>query len=88
MWDKEQTPETADTKQEGIHQDLQENHWTGDCEANCQMYCWVAKNQDLDIMDGSAPSEVEKRLHTRVRGGNVRALATMNIGRKKGKEEV
>jgi hypothetical protein len=41
QWDKEPRPETAATKQEGIHQDLQENHWTGDHEANCQIYCRV-----------------------------------------------
>jgi hypothetical protein len=59
-WDKEQTPETAATKQKGIHQDLQENHWTTDCKVNYQIYCWVAKDQGLDIVEGSAPSETEK----------------------------
>jgi hypothetical protein len=45
QWHKELRPETAATKQEGIHQDLQENHWTGDHKVNCQIYYRVAKNK-------------------------------------------
>jgi hypothetical protein len=45
-WDKEQMPEIAATKQKGIHQDLQENHWTGDRKANYQIFCWVVDNQE------------------------------------------
>jgi hypothetical protein len=59
-WDKTPRPETAATKQEGIHQDLQENYWTGDRETNCHIYCWVADNQGLDLVEGSIPSEIEE----------------------------
>jgi hypothetical protein len=53
--------ETAVIKQEGIHQELHENHCTGNCEANFQIFCWVTSNQGLDLVEGSAPSEAEKR---------------------------
>jgi hypothetical protein len=36
----------------GQPENLQEVHWTGNCEANCQMYCWATKNQRLDLVEG------------------------------------
>jgi hypothetical protein len=78
-WDKKPSPEIAATKQEGIHQDLHENHWTGDCEANCQIVCWVADSQELNVVKGSAPSEMEEEsTHAfGIRGTrNMGALAT------------
>jgi hypothetical protein len=66
-------------KQEAIHRDLQESYWTGDSEVNCQIFCWVADNQELDVVEGSAPSEMdEESTHGfGIRGaGNVGALAT------------
>jgi hypothetical protein len=68
-------------KQEGIHQDIQDNHWAGDREANSQIFCWIMKNYELDTVEGLAPSEMEKG-PTRsfsVRGaGNVGAPATLD----------
>jgi hypothetical protein len=49
------------TKQEGIHQDLKVNHWTGERKANYQIFCWVAKDHRLDIVEGSAPTEMEEK---------------------------
>jgi hypothetical protein len=46
-------------KQEGIHQDLQENHGAGDREMNNQILCQVAKDQELDVKEGSAPSKTK-----------------------------
>jgi hypothetical protein len=40
-WDKEPRSETAATKPKGVHQDLQEDHWTGDRKANCQISCCI-----------------------------------------------
>jgi hypothetical protein len=31
----------ATAKQERIWRDFYEKHWTGDCEANDKIYCWV-----------------------------------------------
>jgi hypothetical protein len=52
IWDKEQTPETATTKQEGIQKNLHENHWTGDHKVNCHVFCWVTNNEGLDLERG------------------------------------
>jgi hypothetical protein len=54
---KEPRPVTAATKQGGIHQDHQELHWTGDCEANCHIYSWVAESQGLDLVEGLGGGE-------------------------------
>jgi hypothetical protein len=59
-WYKEPRPDIAATKQKGIHQDLQKNHWTADCEVNCQFYCWVAKDQGLAVVEGSAIYEKKR----------------------------
>jgi hypothetical protein len=63
-WDKEQKPATAVMKQEGNRQDLQENHWTGYRKGNCQIYCWVAKDHELAVVEGSAPTEMEEPTST------------------------
>jgi hypothetical protein len=93
LWHKEQTPEIAATKQEGILQDLQENCWIGDHKVNCQIFCWVAYTQGLDLVEGSTPSEVEKEAAHGVRAGNVGALATLGsftptIGKKKDRKRL
>jgi hypothetical protein len=51
-WNKEQRPETAASEQEGIHQDRQENHWTGDRKTNCQISCRITESQGLDNVEG------------------------------------
>lgn len=88
--DKELRPETAPTKSEGIHQALQENHWTGDHEVNCQIYGWVADNQGLDLVEGLTASKMEEPpCSFSVRGaGKVGTLETwygfgLNIGKEK-----
>jgi hypothetical protein len=63
-----------------IQQDLQENHWDGDHKTNRQIFCQDVRNQGLDIVEGSAPSETEEEpTHSfSLRGtGNVGALATL-----------
>jgi hypothetical protein len=60
QWHKEPRPETAALKQEGIDQNIQGNHWTGDCKANCQIYCQIAKNEELDIVERSAFAKKEE----------------------------
>jgi hypothetical protein len=47
-------------KQEGIQQGLQEDHRTGVWEASSWIFCWVPKNQGLDVVEGSAPSETKE----------------------------
>jgi hypothetical protein len=51
QWHKGPRPDTAATKQEGIHQDVQENHWAGDRGEDSQIFCRVTKDQGLDIVD-------------------------------------
>jgi hypothetical protein len=41
---------------------FQENYKTGDCQKNCQIYCWVAEGKGWR---GLASSEAEKRVFTR-----------------------
>jgi hypothetical protein len=53
--DKEPRPETAAMKQEGIYKYLQENHRTGDREANCRL---------RQKEEGSTPPKREKNLLT------------------------
>jgi hypothetical protein len=60
QWHKELRPEPAATKQGGIDEDHQEIHWTGDREANCQIYSWITDNQGLDLVEGPAPSKMEE----------------------------
>jgi hypothetical protein len=57
------------------------NHWTGDHQANCQIFCFVVNKQELDTMEGSSTSktvEEPTRLFG-IRGSdNVGALATLD----------
>jgi hypothetical protein len=78
-WDKEQRPETTAMKQKGIQQDPQTDHSIGVRKASSQIFCQVTKNQGLDIVEGSAPSEMEEPpCNFRVsEAGNVGALATL-----------
>jgi hypothetical protein len=55
--------EAASWKREDNQRNLQEVHWTGNREANCQMYCWATKNQRLDLVEGSARPKRKKKLH-------------------------
>jgi hypothetical protein len=68
----------ADTKQEGIQQDFQGDPRAEDCETSSRDFHWVAESEGLDIMEGSAPSEMEKETAYRVKAGNVGALATVS----------
>jgi hypothetical protein len=51
----------ASWKQEDNQRNLQEVHWTGNREANCQMYCWATKNQSLDLVEGLTASKMKKK---------------------------
>jgi hypothetical protein len=64
QWHMGARPETAATKQEGIHHDLHENHWAGDCKANSWIFCCIMKNQELDIVEELAPSKTEEPTHS------------------------
>lgn len=66
---KEPRPETAATKQGGIHQDHQELHWAGNRKVNCQMCSWFVDIQGLDLVVGLAPSKTQEE---RSSGGSVR----------------
>jgi hypothetical protein len=69
--------ETTTGKHGKSYQDLQEDDWTGDHEANCWITCWITKDQGLDIVEGSAPSETGEptRSNSVRRAGNVGAPA-------------
>jgi hypothetical protein len=75
-WDKEQRPETAVMKREGIQHDPQGYPKAGVCKANSWILCRVTKDQGLDIVEGSAPSETERETAHGVGARNVGALAT------------
>jgi hypothetical protein len=59
-----------------------EDHWTGDCEVNCQIYCSVTKNDGLDIVEVLTPSKMEKETTGRAGAGNVEAPAPTTRERK------
>jgi hypothetical protein len=71
VWDKEQRPETSNREFAKIYRKT-----NGDREANYQIFCWVADNQGLNLVEGSAPSKAEKEAAHGVRVGNVGAPAT------------
>jgi hypothetical protein len=48
---------TISEGREGIWENLRENRRTGNREVNCQILYWVAENQELGIVEGSAPCE-------------------------------
>jgi hypothetical protein len=81
---KELRPEKATTGKHGKSwHDFQQNHETGDCQTNCQIYCWDAEDKVLAIVEGSAPSKTEKETAGRAGAGNVGAPAPNDTERKK-----
>jgi hypothetical protein len=50
---------TADTTQEGIQQDPQEDPRAGDREMSSWDFQRVTKNEELELVEGSAPFKVE-----------------------------
>jgi hypothetical protein len=59
---EETRPEEATTGKHGKSwHSFQENYKIGDHQANGQIYCWVADDEELDLVEGSAPSEAEKK---------------------------
>jgi hypothetical protein len=77
-WNKEPRPEraAASRKQKGIEQDHQEDFRTGVHEANSWIFCQDAGSKGLDIVEGSAPSRMEKATALRVGVENVGEPAT------------
>jgi hypothetical protein len=60
---------------------LQEDHRTGDREASSRDFQWVVENQELDLLEGSTPSEAEGKPTSGInvrRDGKVGAQATRN----------
>jgi hypothetical protein len=51
----------------------------GVCEARSQDVQWITRNQELDVVEGSAPSKTKKEMANGVGAGNVGALATLRI---------
>jgi hypothetical protein len=84
---------TISEEREDIWENLRENHHTGNPEVNSWVFCWVVENQELNIVEGSAPSEMEKEIaHRGVGAANVEALATVGsftptIGKEKEEED-
>jgi hypothetical protein len=56
------TEEMASEEREEIRQDFQEKDRAGDREANCQIFRLDSKNEELDTVEESAPSETEKEI--------------------------
>jgi hypothetical protein len=50
---------------------------------NCQVYCWEAEDQKLDLVEGSNPSKTEKETAGREGAGNVKALASNDRNRER-----
>jgi hypothetical protein len=77
-WNKGSRHRTVDASSE--REDSRLNLWedveTGDRKANSQIFCQVMKNQELDIVEGSAPSKMEKEIVHRVGARNMAALTT------------
>jgi hypothetical protein len=59
---KESMHKTAATswKREDNHHGQQEYYWAGDREVSSRDFQQVAKNQELNLVEGSTPSEMEK----------------------------
>jgi hypothetical protein len=49
-------------EREDSWQDFWENNWSGDHEAHCQIFFQDAEDERLDIVEGSAPSEIENEI--------------------------
>jgi hypothetical protein len=78
-WNKEPRFKGVATSEEGedIQQDLWENHWAGDQEANSQIFCQDSRNECQDTVDGSAPSVTIKEATSSLRAGDVGASAAI-----------
>jgi hypothetical protein len=50
----------------------------GVLEASSRDFQWDMKDQGLDIVEGSAPSKMEKEIVHRLAAGNVGALVTQD----------
>jgi hypothetical protein len=68
---------TISEKREDIRQNLRETHVAGDRETSSRIFCRVTKNEELDIVEGLAPTETEKEFAPRVTARNVSALANL-----------
>jgi hypothetical protein len=83
---------TITEEREDVEENLPENHRAGDREANFQIFCRFAENQELDIVEGPATSETEEgpiRVFSVRRAGNVgdpttRDSFALPVGKKKG----
>jgi hypothetical protein len=73
--DKQPRPETAAMKQEGIQQEPHEDPWAGVREVSRWHVQQVTKDQELDIVQRSAPSKTEEEPTSR---GGVRGAR--NVG--------
>jgi hypothetical protein len=82
---KETRPEEATTGKHGkSYHDFQQNHETGDCQTNCQIYCWDAEDQEMDHVEGSTRSKMEKEMAGGAGAGIVEAQAPNDRKRKRG----
>jgi hypothetical protein len=68
--------ETTSQEREDTRQDLREYHRAGDLEANSRIFRQDSKNEELDLMEGSAASETEETAR-RVGAGNIGAPVTL-----------
>jgi hypothetical protein len=64
-------------KREDIWWDLQEGCLTGDREGNSRIFHQDLRNEGLDVVEESAPSETGKETAHRIEAGNVGALVTL-----------
>jgi hypothetical protein len=46
-----------------------------DCQTNCQIYCWDAEDQELDLVEGRPPPKRKKETPGRAGAGNVQVPA-------------
>jgi hypothetical protein len=71
QWHKGSVPQTAAMfKKRGDNQhDLQKGHQTRDCKASTENLKRVSENKEMDIVEGTAPSETEKEIMYEVRAG-------------------
>jgi hypothetical protein len=51
---------TISDEPEDMWENLRKNHRTGNREANSWIFCQVTKNQGLNTVEGSVPSETEE----------------------------
>jgi hypothetical protein len=72
-------------KREDNQHDLQEDHRAGDREVSRRDFQWVAKNQELDLVEGPTPFEMEegRRNYRYSRSQQCRSTGTNCYRRKK-----